>query len=154
MVGRRAWSDADEIAWVALTIWIVGVLGFTALSPFRLPHYGLPASFALALLAARGWQSQGGRGLALVHAGFFALVALGSALAWASDGSRFLSSVVGTTDVASLKSSAAGLPPPIPPFAEFRPLLGANAIVFATGALVTGLLVAVGERSERARRLV
>ena len=154
LVRRRAWRDADEIAWVALTIWIVGVLGFTALSPFRLPHYGLPASFALALLAARGWQGHGGRGLALAHAGFFALVALGSVLAWASDGSRFLSSVVGTTDVASLKSSAAGLPPPIPPFAEFRPLLGANAVVFAAGALVTSLLTVLAGWSERARRLV
>src|SRR5439155_522568 len=80
--------------------------------------------------------------------------ALASVLAWASDGSRFLSSVVGTTDVASLKSSAAGLPPPIPPFAEFRPLLGANAVVFAAGALVTSLLTVLAGWSERARRLV
>jgi len=154
LVRRRAWRAADEIAWEALAVWVVGVLGFTALSPFRLPHYGLPASFALALLAARGWQSHGGRGLGLAHAVFFALIAIGSLLAWGSDGSRFLSSIVGTTDVASLKSSAAGLPPPIPPFAEFRPLLGANAIVFAAGGLVTGLLTALARRSERARRLV
>jgi len=154
LVRRRAWRDADEIGWVALTIWVVGVLGFTALSPFRLPHYGLPASFAVALLAARGWNTHGGRGLALAHAAFFALVAVGSALAWGSDGARFLSSVVGTTDVASLKSSAAGLPPPIPSFGEFRPLLGANAVLFAAGALLTTLLTALAGRSQRARRLV
>ena len=28
---------------MALALWAVGVLGLTALSPFRLPHYGLPA---------------------------------------------------------------------------------------------------------------
>src|SRR5438132_531576 len=48
---RRAWRSADEVGWVALTIWVLGVFGVTALSPFRLPHYGLPASFAVALLA-------------------------------------------------------------------------------------------------------
>jgi len=154
LVRRRAWRDPHEVVWVALAIWVVGVLGLTALSPFRLPHYGLPASFALALLAARGWQSHDGRGFALAHAAFLALVALGSALAWVSDGSRFLSSVVGTTDVASLKSSVAGLPSPVPPFTEFRPILGANAVVFAAGALLTSLLTVLAGRSERARRLV
>ena len=154
LVRRRAWRDADEIAWVALAVWAVGVIGLTALSPFRLPHYGLPASFALALLAARGWQRHGGRGLAAAHAAFFALVAVGSVLAWRSDGSWFVSSVIGTTDVASLKSSAAGLPPPVPSFDEFRPLFGANAVVFAAGTLATGLLAALANRSPRARRLV
>src|SRR5439155_1165822 len=63
LVRRRAWRDPRETPWVALALWAVGVLVLTALSPFRLPHYGLPAYFAVALLAARGWESCGGRRL-------------------------------------------------------------------------------------------
>jgi len=44
LLRRRAWRDADEVAWMALAIWVLGVLGMTTLSPFRLSHYGLPAS--------------------------------------------------------------------------------------------------------------
>src|SRR5439155_1159594 len=61
LVRRRAWRDPRETPWVALALWAVGILVLTALSPFRLPHYGLPAYFAVALLAARGWESYGGR---------------------------------------------------------------------------------------------
>jgi len=41
----------DEVAWTALALWALSVLVVTALSPFRLSHYGLPASFGIALLA-------------------------------------------------------------------------------------------------------
>src|SRR5262244_4351242 len=34
---RRAWRDPAEVGWVALAIWTLGVLGITAISPFRLP---------------------------------------------------------------------------------------------------------------------
>ena len=37
-------------------LWASLVLGFFTLSPFKLPHYGLPAFPALALLAARAWD--------------------------------------------------------------------------------------------------
>src|SRR5207245_2315177 len=68
LVRQRAWRDPRETAWVALGLWAVGGLAITALSPFRLPHYGLPAYFAVALLAARGWESHGGRRLVAAHA--------------------------------------------------------------------------------------
>src|SRR5439155_144137 len=45
LVRQRAWRDPRETAWVALGLWAVGGLAITALSPFRLPHYGLPAYF-------------------------------------------------------------------------------------------------------------
>src|SRR4029453_10923189 len=83
---RRAWRDPDEVAWTALALWALSVLVVTALSPFRLSHYGLPASFALALLAARAWEVDGGRRLALVHAGLFAVIGFGMALAWTGPG--------------------------------------------------------------------
>ena len=152
LVRRRAWRDADEVAWTALALWVLGVLGVTALSPFRLSHYGLPASFGIALLAARGWERDVGRRLALVHAGLFAAVALALALAWTSDGARLYTAMVGTADAAALKSAAAGSPAPVPSFDEFRPIFGINAIVFAVAALVTAGAIALGARSAERRR--
>ena len=138
LVRRRAWRDPRETQWVALALWAVGMLALTTLSRFRLPHYGLPAYFALALLAARGWESHGGRRLIAAHALFFAAAALACALLWAGDGRYFLESVLGATDVATRKSAAAGEAAALPSFAEFQPLLGAAALVFTAGALATG----------------
>ena len=44
------------VPWALLGLWAVVVVGFFAMSPFKLPHYGLPAFPALALLAARAWD--------------------------------------------------------------------------------------------------
>ena len=143
---RRAWRDPDEIGWVALAIWVLGVLGITALSPFRLPHYGLPASFGIALLAARGWERHGGRRLLGAHLIFFAAAAVGCAVTWMGDGG-VLTSVMDVTDVATMKSAAAGLPLPVPPWEEFRPVFWAAALTFALCALAIG-------RGARARSLV
>jgi len=152
---RRAWRDPDEVAWTALAIWVLGVLGMTALSPFRLSHYGLPASFGIALLAARGWALDTGRRLALAHAGLFAAIALGLALAWTSGGSRLYAAMIDATDATAVKSVASGLPAPVPPFDEFRPVFRINAIVFGAAALATGAAVGFTVSSpERRRRLV
>src|SRR6185503_2809577 len=90
VVGRlardRAWRDPAEVPWIALALWALGVLGLTALSPFRLPHYGLPAYPAIALLAARGWRDLGVRWLASAHAAFLGAAALVCAWAWLSGG--------------------------------------------------------------------
>ncbi|MBI1963529.1 MAG: glycosyltransferase family 39 protein [Candidatus Rokubacteria bacterium] len=131
---RRAWREPAELPWVTLALWAVGVLALTALSRFRLPHYGLPAYFALALLAARGWERPG-RGLVALHAALFAALALACALFWASDGARFVADVLGAADVATRKSAAAGAAAPVPAWEAFRPLVGATALVFAAGAL-------------------
>jgi hypothetical protein len=141
---RRAWRDPRETAWIALALWGVGGLAGTALSPFRLPHYGLPAYFAIALLAARGWESHGGRRLVLAHVLVFAALALVCGLGWTSDGRHFLESVLSATDVATRKSVAAGQEAPLPSFAEFRPLLGDAALVFAAGAVASAACVLVG----------
>ena len=152
---RRAWREPQEMPWVVLGLWAVGVFATTALSSFRLPHYGLPAYFAIALLAARGWEEQRGRGFLVFHAALFAAFALACGLAWGSDGARFMDSVLGATDVAARKSAAAGQAAPLPAFAAFRPLLGAAALVFAAGALALGLFVVAFNRvSPLARRLV
>jgi 4-amino-4-deoxy-L-arabinose transferase-like glycosyltransferase len=155
LVRRRAWRDADEVAWTALAVWVLGVLLVTALSPFRLPHYGLPASFGIALLAARAWAVDTGRGLGLAHAAVFAAIALGLALAWTGGGSRLYAAMVDTADTAAVKSVAAGMPAPVPPFDEFRPVFRINAVVFAAASLATAIATgsAVTSRA-RQRRLV
>jgi len=135
MVRRRAWRQAEELPWVALALWAVGVLGLTACSPFRLPHYGLPAYPAIALLAARGWDEVPSRALAAVHALMFGALAVAAALAWTTDGSAFMTGVLGATDVATRKMSALGAPPPVPPWSAFRPLVGATALTLAAGAI-------------------
>ena len=147
---RRAWRDPDEIGWVALAIWVLGVIGITALSPFRLPHYGLPASFGVALLAARGWERHGGRGLIAAHLVLFAAAAVGCAVTWMGDGS-VLTSVMDVTDVATMKSAAAGLPLPVPPWGEFRPVFWVAALTFALCTLALAAVLALA-RSAGARR--
>ncbi|MBI1963374.1 MAG: glycosyltransferase family 39 protein [Candidatus Rokubacteria bacterium] len=152
---RRAWREPREMPWVVLALWAVGVFAATALSSFRLPHYGLPAYFAIALLAARGWDAYGGRAMVATHALLFAVLALACALAWGSDGARFMDAVLGATDIAARKSAAAGQEAPLPAFVAFRPLLGAAALVFAAGGLALGGCAAAFNRlSPRVRRLV
>ena len=143
LVRRRAWRDPAELPWVALAVWAVGVLVAALASRFRLPHYGLPAYFAIALLAARAWESGSRRSLLVAHAVLF--VALGAALAafWAGDGGRFLDDVLGATDVATRKSVASAGVAPVPPWTAFRPLVGTTALVFTLGALAAALCAAV-----------
>jgi 4-amino-4-deoxy-L-arabinose transferase-like glycosyltransferase len=137
LLRRRAWRDPAETSFIALALWAAGVLVLTALSPFRLPHYGLPAYPAIAVLAARGW-SESGRPLALVHAGVFAALSTACAVAWASDGAP-LARVLDTTDVATRKGVVAGAASALDP-ALFVPVLGWGALAFGAGALVLAAL--------------
>jgi hypothetical protein len=135
LVRRRAWRDPRELAWTALALWAVAVLGITTLSGFRLPHYGLPAYPAIALLAMRAWSIAPTRALALVQAAVLAAGAVACAWAWTGDGGTFMSDVMGAADVATRKSADAGWSAPLPPWEAFRPLLGAGGLVFGAGAL-------------------
>lgn len=132
LVRRRAWREPTETPWIALALWAAGVLAVTALSPFRLPHYGLPAYPAIALLAARGW-SEGGRPLALVHAALFAALSTACAITWAAHGAP-LARVLDAADVATRKGVARGAGAALDP-ALFVPVLGVVALVLGVGAL-------------------
>jgi 4-amino-4-deoxy-L-arabinose transferase-like glycosyltransferase len=55
-VFKRPWTGAEARLWMLFALWAGLLLGFFTLSPFKLPHYGLPAFPALALLAARAWD--------------------------------------------------------------------------------------------------
>ena len=86
------------------------MLAFFTLSPFKLPHYGLPAYPALALLAARAWRDAAPRprGLIAAHLVLFALAGAGCAWAAVGDGRVFTEAVFGVSDVYSRKEAALG----------------------------------------------
>jgi 4-amino-4-deoxy-L-arabinose transferase-like glycosyltransferase len=136
---RRAWREPGEVAWIALAVWAVGVLGGTALVAFRLPHYGLPAYPAIALLAARGWRDLGVRWLAVVHAVALAALGLACAFAWGGDGAALLAGVLDATDVATRKGALVGGASPTPPWTAFRPLLGAAALALLAGSVALAI---------------
>ena len=149
LVRRRAWRDPAELPWVALAVWAVGVLAATLVSRFRLPHYGLPAYFAIALLAARAWESDARRALGAVHALALAVLGVAAAALWAGDGARVLDVILGATDVATRKSALAGAAAPVPPWAAFRPLVGATALALGLGAVAAAACVAVPRLARR-----
>jgi 4-amino-4-deoxy-L-arabinose transferase-like glycosyltransferase len=151
---RRAWRDPAEAPWIALAGWTVGVLGLFTLSPFKLPHYGLPAYPAVALLAARAWREAAPRPRGLIAAHLILFLALGAGLAWAgsSDGRAFTTAVFGITDVYSRKEAARGQASPYPPWSDIQPLLVRASILLLTGA--AGLALAAARRSARAAAAV
>ena len=151
---RRAWRDPAEAPWVALGLWAVGVLGLFTLSPFKLPHYGLPAYPAVALLAARAWREAAPRPRGLIAAHLVLFLLLGAGLGWAgsSDGRAFTATVFGVTDVYSRKEAAWGQASPYPPWSDIQPLLIRASILLLTGA--AGLALAAAWRSARAAAAV
>ena len=140
LIRARAWRDPAEAPWTALALWATGVLAFTALSGFRLPHYGLPAYPAIALLAARGFAELRARRLATLHAALFAVLAGVCALGWVR-GPAALSGVLDATDVATRKAASTG--GAAVDGAMFVPLLGLGALAFAVGAALLATLALV-----------
>jgi 4-amino-4-deoxy-L-arabinose transferase-like glycosyltransferase len=140
LVRARAWRDPAELPWVALALWVVGVLAFFTVSPFKLPHYGLPAYPALALLAARAWRDAAPRprGLIAAHLVLFALAGAGCAWAAVGDGRIFTEAVFGVSDVYSRKEAALGQPSPYPAWSSLQPLVAWAAGVLLAGAAVLG----------------
>ena len=58
-----------------------------------------------------------------------------------------MTSVLGATDVATRKMSAAGAPPPLPSWSAFRPLVGAAALTLAAGAVALAVTALTGART-------
>ncbi|HKC09882.1 MAG TPA: glycosyltransferase family 39 protein, partial [Methylomirabilota bacterium] len=153
LVRARAWRDPAELPWVALALWAVGVMAFFTVSPFKLPHYGLPAYPALALLAARAWRDVAPRprGLIAAHLVLFALAGAGCAWAAVGDGRVFTEAVFGVSDVYSRKEAALGQASPYPAWSSLQPLVAWAAGVLLAGAAVLGAAAVRGSARLGAR---
>ncbi len=140
---RRPWEDAEARLWVLIALWPMVVLGFFTVSPFKLPHYGLPAFPALALLAARLWDESieaapgalRPRALIVPIAVAFALAALAFGLA-AADRLPLPAGVLGNVDVATRNSAARGHASAGAPLEAYVPVLRTCAVIFLAGAVV------------------
>jgi 4-amino-4-deoxy-L-arabinose transferase-like glycosyltransferase len=134
---RRAWRNPAETAWVALALWTTGLIALFALSPFKLPHYALPAYPAIALLAVRFWKerSVGGRALVGLHLALFAALAVGAFVVGMGDGRAFVDTVFSATDVYTRKEAVVGQASPLPPWSALGPLVMRMAMIFGGGAL-------------------
>ena len=118
-------------------VWAVGVLGLFTLSPFKLPHYGLPAYPAVALLAARAWR-EAAPAPARADRGAPGPVPRprGGARVGRdrATGGPSPAAVFGITDVYSRKEAALGQASPYPPWSDIQPLLVRASILLLTGA--------------------
>jgi 4-amino-4-deoxy-L-arabinose transferase-like glycosyltransferase len=137
----RPWPTAEGRLWAFLAIWTVAILGIFALSPFKLPHYGLPAFPAMALLAARLWDevierpSGAPRSFTLLTPALLTMagLALAAGLAWA--GVLAVSpGAFAVADVSARNMAAQGQPVPTDFVAQSRPLLRTIAVIFALAA--------------------
>jgi 4-amino-4-deoxy-L-arabinose transferase-like glycosyltransferase len=147
--GRR--GDARERLWLLLAVWALLVLGFFTLSPFKLPHYGLPAFSALALLVARVWEdaitaepgAPSARTLLAPLLVVFAAAALVAGLARLGV-LQPLDHALATLDVATRNAAARGASPGVPSMVGFRSVLAWTAGIF--GLASAGLLLACWRR--------
>lgn len=149
---RRDWTGPADRIWVVLALWTLLVIGFFTVSPFKLPHYGLPAFPALALLVARLWDDTlarrpgalSARALIVPIAVVFVLAALAAGAAWAGH-LPVPSTAVAILDVAARNLAARGQVAAERPLEAFRPVLASCAVIFAVGA--TAMVAAARRRS-------
>ena len=148
---KRPWTTPEARLWVLLAIWVVGVLGVFAVSPFKLPHYGLPAFPAMALLVARIWDEVIERPAGAPRSSRLLLPALvttaaitvASLLAWR--GWLHVSwAPMAVADVSARSMAAQGQPAATDFVAQLRPLWGGLAAVF--GLLSLALAAAAWRR--------
>jgi hypothetical protein len=122
------------------------VVGFFTLSPFKLPHYGLPAFPALALLVARVWDERlaGGRetpqpaALLTPLLVLFAAVGLAFALA-AADLLPTPTGALTSVDLTTRNVVARGRTPVQAPLEAYAPTLVRCAVVFGVATLALGV---------------
>jgi 4-amino-4-deoxy-L-arabinose transferase-like glycosyltransferase len=144
---RPPWETADARLWALLALWAVISIGFFAASPFKLPHYALPAFPALALLAARVWDdciealpgAAAPRALmvpVLIFFAGFAVVLTLAALGRLPTPAGVLESV----DVSARNLSARGQVAAGAPLEAYGPALAKSAVIF--GAATVAMAVA------------
>ena len=145
---RRPWPDATARLWALLALWAVVIIGFFTISPFKLPHYGLPAYPMLALLVARTWdesidaapRSLRPRTLLVPVLVVFALAATAAALAWAGR-LPIPDEVMTSLDVATRNRAARGQSAVGPTVERWATILATCAIIFTLGTIGTAVAV-------------
>ncbi|HTI52648.1 MAG TPA: glycosyltransferase family 39 protein, partial [Verrucomicrobiae bacterium] len=150
----RPWQTPEARLWALLAIWVVAILGVFALSPFKLPHYGLPAFPAMALLVARLWgevieRPPGApRSFTLLMPSLLAAAALAvtALLVWRGV-IGLPTGAVGVADVAGRNMAAQGQPVATDFIGQFRPLFGSISLTF--GLVAAALAVATWRRLPR-----
>jgi 4-amino-4-deoxy-L-arabinose transferase-like glycosyltransferase len=145
---RRA--PVDRVG-LLLGLWAVLVVGFFTVSPFKLPHYGLPAFPALAILVARVWDeaitaepgAPGARTLLAPLVATFLAAALVAGLVRLGVLQPFAPALA-TLDVATRNAAARGALPGAALQTLLQPLLTWTAVIFGLAGL--GLLAALWRR--------
>ena len=140
---RRPWEDVTARLWLLVGLWPLVLIVFFTVSPFKLPHYGLPAFPALALLVARVWDecidaapgAQRPRALIVPLAIVFALAALAMGLA-AVDRLPLPAGAMGNVDLATRNLAARGRAPGGPPLDVYLPVIRSSALIFGVATLV------------------
>ena len=146
---RPPWPNAEARLWGLLALWVVLVLGFFTLSPFKLPHYGVPAFPALALLLARVWDesiealpgSLPPRTLLAPITVLFALVAAGLVLG--SQGHLSMpAGALESVDVSARNLAARGQVAAASPRPVYAPVMLKSGLVFAVAAVAMAVATA------------
>lgn len=135
-----------------LALWTLLVVGFFTVAPFKLPHYGLPAFPAMALLVARLWddtvsRARGAprpRALLIPVAVVFAVAGGAAGAAWAGILPVPREAVL-AVDLAARNLAAQGGEIPGPALAGLRHVVAWSALLLGLGTL--GMTVAAWRRS-------
>lgn len=143
---RRPWATPAARSSLLLGLWGGAVLLFFTLSPFKLPHYALPAFPALALLVGKLLDDalerpREGRSLGWLFGpslAVFAAFALLSFVAWIGE-VALPGGTLSMADVHTRNAESRGLDSPFPSYAELRPLFGSLAAIFLAGSAGLGL---------------
>jgi 4-amino-4-deoxy-L-arabinose transferase-like glycosyltransferase len=135
-----------------LALWVLLVVGFFTVAPFKLPHYGLPAFPAMALLVARLWDETVSRApgaprpraLLIPVALLFAAAAGATGAAWAGilpvPRGAMLAVDLAARNLAARGGEVAG-----PTLGALRPVVAWSALILGLGTL--GMAVAAWRRS-------
>ena len=145
---RHPWQSLEARIWLLLGLWSVMVLGFFTVSPFKLPHYGLPAFPAMALLVAKVWDdalegkpnAPSPRTLLVLPLVVLAGLAALCYVAWRG-GVTLPSGTLSLADLSSRNLEARGQGAPFIPYDQLRPLLGRLALIFGLGSVGVGVAV-------------
>ncbi|MBI4241539.1 MAG: glycosyltransferase family 39 protein [Candidatus Rokubacteria bacterium] len=147
-VFRGPWQSLEARIWLLLGLWSAVVVTFFTLSPFKLPHYALPALPHMALLVAKVWDDALGRApgapspraLLVPPLVVLAGVAVLCFVVW--QGALMLpSGTLSLVDVHTRNLDARGQGVPFIPYHELRPLLGRLALIFGLGSIALAVAV-------------